>query len=936
MDFTGRVIAAFLAILLLTLFPLQYVANNIEDNLDSQIDHCTEQLSDTIRTKGYLDTHTYETFLEKLDESGELYEIEIEDIHPVTGEEVAFDNVNAVDTTNLAYKTIRNNKLDLRSETSNNLSWQLSSLSDRYFYFDNNEIQSFSTHVHTPDCFVGHNHVASGCVDGYVCHDGRLVYAEDNYYANKYVTYKCATCGKPIFQGHMSTESNYNQYTIFSIRKWGMDYTLVSIQQCRAYTNGYVEGYRQCIDTYNAMNWGGIGYDTKTIYHNYPIFNLPTAGYYDGKQLLPPVGCTLPNDNNPLCNQVVISITATNPTQTYKKGDTLITTAIATYLDGHTGIVNCTSNFNPNINGLQIVTLTYSGLVGNARTTGTRTCTISVTVINKTLSYITASPPTQTIMRYGSPSYSITAFYSDGTSSTLSSGQCTISPIDTSTYGSKTMTISYTEGGITRSTSITVYVDGIAWISVSPSEQTVRKYTEASSIPLTITANYYCSGSRVITSGYSISGYNDAMLGRQTVTVSYTEYGTTASATTTIHVLQLNRVCPICGNPYDLKPDDSDPGCPYCKGTPIDITANPDYLEIFQGDTLPITIQVKFRDGSTSTIPLSNCTSDYNPSVIGFQNITVIYAGCITTFRVLVKEKETICPICGTHYPISEGNCPVCREKVVSIIVTPEEVTVNQNEAIELTVLANHADGSAREVVDWSMDCTTSTAGVFTANVSYGGCTFPIKLTVLSLGMITCSICGLSYDAGEYPKGCPVCSETLTGIEAYLTNGSNLIQYGTTPDISVVLIFRDEHRELTETDYIIDHFDPYLMGHQTITVIYKEFSCLLEVEVVDHLATVVCPKGHVYYLNEDGSDPGCPFCVIAEGYEVVYYYDITYTYEIVEEIYKNGVYYFKQNNYLNISVTKKNISLLKKLQRFSVKTVLLGRKRRFIYGGEIS
>jgi hypothetical protein len=150
-----------------------------------------------------------------------------------------------------------------------------------------------------------------------------------------------------------------------------------------------------------------------------------------------------------------------------------------------------------------------------------------------------------------------------------------------------------------------------------------------------------------------------------------------------------------------------------------------------------------------------------------------------------------------------------------------------------------------------------------------------------------------------------------------------------------VLIFLDTHREITDTGYSIEGYDPYKIGMQTITVKYDVFSCLLELEIVDSLISIVCPNGHVYYPNEDGSDPGCPYCVIAEVYEVVYYYDITYTYEILDVLYSSGTYYFGHNNYLNISITKKELSLLKKMQRFSVKTVLLGRRKRFHYGGKV-
>ncbi len=59
------------------------------------------------------------------------------------------------------------------------------------------------------------------------------------------------------------------------------------------------------------------------------------------------------NRTTPRCSEVVMSaIVATNPTQTVNVGGSIITTATASFLDGHTGTVNCTSNFNPGIVGV--------------------------------------------------------------------------------------------------------------------------------------------------------------------------------------------------------------------------------------------------------------------------------------------------------------------------------------------------------------------------------------------------------------------------------------------------------------------------------------------------------------------------------------------------------------------------------------------------------
>ncbi len=931
MDFTGRMLACFFAILLLALIPLQYVADSMEANINSHIDHCTEELSDTIRTKGYLDTDTYETFVEKLDYTGELYDIEIEDIHPVTGEELVLregqETINMVSQSNL--------------KVSNG----------------ENEIQSFAAHTHTQDCYNGHIHNPdTSFIDScYVIIPGSTSQSYNYMQSNNAqwifelyntpqnlvvfgIKIKCPRCQQQA--GYIFNIMNQVPKTVES-RMYGLFYSDPAWENTPAYAAQ--KEYLTII--WNSIN-SGESYDSIIRKMRFYFGFVPNAlcsycssNFYTGTSTRVQYSggtkvlfCNQA-EGTLMCDKVVTSISPTNPVQTVRAGDSMITTATATYLDGHTSIVNCTSNFNPIQNGLQTVTLTYSGLVGNAKTTGNRTCTMSVTVVNKTLSYITASPASQTIRKNGNPVYTVKANYSDGSSADIAPSLYSESTIDKTTVGQKTLTISYTEGSITKSTSITVFVDDIISIAASPSDLTVVKYTDAAMIPISIIISYQYSGTRVITSGFTITGYNSAATGDQTIIINYHENDGVWNTTAKVHVTPLHKTCLKCGTVYDRNPDDTDPGCPICRGTVIGIRVVPEDIEIIQGDSLPIIVQALYQDGTTHAI--TGWTSNYVPNIVGLQSVNVEYGEYTATVNVNVKETEITCPICGISYPVSEESCPVCREKVVRLTVAPEEVTVNQYETIGLTVIANYADGSMREVEDWSIDCTTTTAGTYTANVAYSGCTYPIKLTVLSAAMITCQICGLSYEGDEYPSGCPVCSKALIGIEAYLTSGSNLVQYGSTPDLSVVLIFRDTHRELTYIGYSINGYDPYQMGIQTVTILYKEISYSFEIEVVDTLKTVTCPNGHVYYLNEDGSDPGCPYCVIAESHEVVYYYNITYTYEILEELYKNGSYIFDKRNYINISVTKEDISILKKLQKFSVKAVLLSRKKKFMYGGEV-
>jgi rubrerythrin len=1132
-------IAAFVAILLITFFPLQYIAKTAEKNIDSYVDEHTEHFSDTIRKKGFLDTATYEAYIEMLDSSGEYYDVEIEDIHPVTGDEVAkFDDKEGL--VNLSAKSAGTTGNDRNGYSYENKLQFLSLNKEgevngmKLLPSQEDEIQSFAAHVHTGDCYEGHQHidplsgvnlsnapvrmqyetgamyyyngayypsdvrvsircgqcnaeiyvfslyrgstakladvyivdkgvfsfsrVVHGGVDKYgdpnflvsniysqfqsymsiagsipgggydqsgriytsgifnfslaglpiwdsnavlsykpfngctsarnfghtmnenacypVGYKGKIkltggVYWSDNA-DNAYFTATCNTCRKDIVQssikiyspgGSSSGFSSASSFARLLIKNSLGNIEDININTSmsahfgssdrewdnfRTYSSEMSSAYRQLRDqlapytTYNNGSNGSIYVESI----DFPLTGFPIrCGSYPGAVLLwlPYMGCPycgtygtnyscgLPQDTTYDCDKVVTSIEPMKPVQTVKKGESIITTAIATYLDGHIGIVNCTSNFNTNQAGNQTVTLTYSGLVGNAKTTGTRTCMVNVTVIDKNLEYISVTPSPISVSYKGTPYFAVRAYYSDESSAIIPSGKYSTSTYDTSISGKQSFVVAYAENGITKTAWVNLYVDSLLSITPMPNEITVDKYTKT--LPIWINANYLYTGSRGLVNGFTISGYNPAVIGNQIATVSFYDQWNTVTATVLVHVTPLHNICSRCGNKYEMNPDDTDPGCPFCNEIISGITVSPEEVEVTQGNSLPVTVRAVYRDGTSKIV--SGWTSNYDPNKIGLQPVTIEYGGFAASIYVWVKEAEIACPICGTYYPASEGRCPVCREKITGIHVFPGEITVNQYENIVLEVTATYADEVSAPVTVWSIDKTSSVAWVFTATVSYGGFTAQVKLTVLSASSVTCPICGLVYDVGEYPNGCPVCSGVVTGIEAFLSSGSRLVQYGSVPAISVVLVFLDTHREIIETGYTTEGFNPFQMGEQTIIVRYKEFSCILDVKVVNTLETVTCPNGHVYYLNEDGSDPGCPFCVIGDHIGIVIFYDITYLPEILEELYTVGTYYFDQNNFLTVRVTKRDHSLVAKLQETSLKLVMLGRKRRFTYGGEV-
>lgn len=472
----------------------------------------------------------------------------------------------------------------------------------------------------------------------------------------------------------------------------------------------------------------------------------------------------------------------------------------------------------------------------------------------------------------------------------------------------------------------------ITSISATPPSQTIERYSHPN---FTVMVHYKNGTCEILDSEqYIIAGFDPTAIGLQDVTIIYNDEEIIKSCVVNVEVKALDKECHRCHQVYELSNDDSDPGCPYCKKQTIGIEVSPDNVEITQGEGLPITVIGIYSDGSKEEV--SGWTSNYNAERLGVQIVTIEYGGYATDIMVWVNEEHMVCPICGNEY-LSGSQCPICDENVVNISVSPKEVTVGQYEYIPIIVTAYYANGNIRVVDDWSIDQTTLTPGTYQANVSYKEAVDTITLTVLSLNNIECPICGTNYDSSENLRGCPICSEELVGIEAYFTSGTNLVQLGSTPKLSVILIFRDGHRELVTDGYTLEDFYPDELGVQTARVIYKEFSATVVIEVINILDSQTCPNGHVFYRNGDGiEDEKCPFCHVEDDIGKVLYFNITYTSEIIDRIYCEGVYNINRGNYLSVILYKKDRSLLYILQNTFWSTSRIGRKRKFTYGGEVN
>jgi DNA-directed RNA polymerase subunit RPC12/RpoP len=227
----------------------------------------------------------------------------------------------------------------------------------------------------------------------------------------------------------------------------------------------------------------------------------------------------------------------------------------------------------------------------------------------------------------------------------------------------------------------------------------------------------------------------------------------------------------------------------------------------------------------------------------------------------------------------------------------------------------------------------TDTAGIYEVMILYQNVMDIITVTVMEDGQIECPYCGIKYLFNDSPKGCPSCYVTMTGIEGSLRSGGSKVPYMSKLNLQITKIFKDEHRELTYTDWTVSDYNPGQLGNQTITAHYNGFSDQLDIELVDDLPEETCPNGHTYYLYADGSDPGCPYCSgTVDKEESLFYFDTTYTSFILDAIYTNGEFPLKKGDYLKISIRPNNVSILSKLLNIFVGNI----KKEYTFGGEVS
>lgn len=211
----------------------------------------------------------------------------------------------------------------------------------------------------------------------------------------------------------------------------------------------------------------------------------------------------------------------------------------ATFADDTTEDVTDDCTFSPAAISKDTTAITVNYQRGGIK----KTTSVAVTV--RVLSSIEISnPPTKTAYKYGevfSPAgMAVTARYTDGQSRTVT--DYTYSPTGALKLSDTTITVSYTEGDVTKTTTQAITVakvlSGIK-ITTPPNRTAYFEREVFDPAGMVVTANYTDGSSKIVT-GYTYSPTSQLSKGTTMITVSYSEGGVTKITTQSITVTAIS------------------------------------------------------------------------------------------------------------------------------------------------------------------------------------------------------------------------------------------------------------------------------------------------------------------------------------------------------------------------------------------------------------
>ena len=313
----------------------------------------------------------------------------------------------------------------------------------------------------------------------------------------------------------------------------------------------------------------------------------------------------------------------------------------------------------------------------------TKTVNYTITIIN-TVKEVTlyGTPKTNyNVNEAMQPGLSILVTRETGTPETIEVTSDMISNFDTTTEGTRTAVITYTENGVTKTVNYEYTVtDSVTSISIDTAVKEAQKYNEELDLTGATIKVISGKGTKVISLEQSMikaGTYDKTTLGEQTVTV---EYG---GQQTTFKVNVKDYVTKIAVNPATVT------------GTYGDTLTN-----IINNNNVMYTVTYAKAGDKTAVAVTESMVTGYNPNILTAQNLTVTYIdsdtlsytngqGFTTTLTVTLQDEisniEVTAPTVDQTYNYGETLDLTGATITVNYVsgATPKTVTPTVNMVVE-------------------------------------------------------------------------------------------------------------------------------------------------------------------------------------------------------------------------------------------------------------
>lgn len=521
----GKLLDLVIAILIMILFPLLYFAFQSDKITENVAQINTSNFVDNVSEHGMLTETMYQVYLSQLSSTNLVYEIEMEHERLIyepeyrfkTADEIKDEQDSAYTGSNdYTYKEVISNKPEVNEEVQEGTA---NAETNESVVASSVGTPANPYHVHTDACYNGTKHTHTGSPSsGGGCYNGSYssivcgTFGNERQF-NKWVYGTCPSCNR--------SDGSYIEYS------W--------IKECSGCSTTQLSRARKvcsnCRYDSGDILYGG---DTHSV-SSYGLNCGKTVGNYYNES---------GNEVGSMCCEIIVSIQPTHLVQTKYQGQVLITTARATYLDGSTKVIICSTDFNTNtLCNSKTIAIYYIGYT-SAKTSGRLSANIVVTILARTSLCINAH-----------------TYKLNGDGSDPGCPYCK------------------------------AWVKNLSVAEPISRKLTITKGTSLRENGVVLLAIYFDGRSEYVYTGY-LDNLDPVYVGIQNVTIGYK--GKYVYLQVTSKPKQI--LCDICGKYYDLYPDDTDPGCPYCKSLIPVFTGN--ILTYYENYNKEEILEIMEREGA--------------------------------------------------------------------------------------------------------------------------------------------------------------------------------------------------------------------------------------------------------------------------------------------------------------------------------------------------